>query len=198
MLAVYITQKSFGYFDFEVKGVLLDKGDLVSRTLYRTGFYLHVFCGSVALIVGPLQFFALIRNNYPLMHRIAGYTYTICCWIGCVSGFYLSFFTYGSMPAMLGFITLAVMWGFCTSMGFLKIKARDFEQHQHWMMRSFALTFAAVMLRVWIGLLVGALNLDYATVYDVSAWLSWVPNLLVAEIMIRKMHKRGKKYLPSD
>ena len=48
------------------------------------------------------------------------------------------------------------------------------------MRRSFALTFAAVTLRVYLGISLGAgLELDPD---PAIAWLCWLPNLLVLEL----------------
>ncbi len=190
VLSVYIAQKSIGYFDFVIKRVLLDKGDMATNLFYRSAFYAHVFFGSIALVVGPFQFFQLIRLKFLAIHRSIGFIYITSCLIGGLSGFYLSFYTYGGMIASAGFMVISVLWGASTTMGFLKIKDKDFEQHRHWMMRSFALTFAAVMLRVWIGVFVGAVGLTYDAAYDIVAWLSWVPNLMLVELLIFKMNRR--------
>ena len=62
-------------------------------------------------------------------------------------------------------------------------KARRFADHERWMVRSFALTFAAVTLRLYIpaGQVLG---LDFMAAYRAIAWLCWVPNLVVAELLI--------------
>jgi hypothetical protein len=51
------------------------------------------------------------------------------------------------------------------------------------MIRSYALTFAAVMLRIWMPLsdLVG---IPFESAYPIAVWLAWVPNLLVAEVWL--------------
>ena len=50
------------------------------------------------------------------------------------------------------------------------------------MIRSYALTFAAVTLRLQIPLSQIA-GLSMETAYPVIAWLSWIPNLLLAECL---------------
>ena len=63
------------------------------------------------------------------------------------------------------------------------------------MMRNFALTYAAVTLRMWIGVLItvqalpgGEFDFDaaFANAYAVVPFLSWLPNLLMAEWLIRR------------
>jgi hypothetical protein len=53
------------------------------------------------------------------------------------------------------------------------------------MIRSFALTLAAVTLRIYLPLAMIA-GLDFATAYPVIAWLSWMPNLVVAQLLVRR------------
>jgi len=54
------------------------------------------------------------------------------------------------------------------------------------MIRSFALTFAAFMLRLQLPMLF-ALGMDYPQASNVIAWACWVPNLSVAEWLVRRV-----------
>jgi hypothetical protein len=51
------------------------------------------------------------------------------------------------------------------------------------MVRNFALTFAAVTLRLWLPASI-AVSIPGELAYQVIAWLCWVPNLLVAELLL--------------
>ena len=53
------------------------------------------------------------------------------------------------------------------------------------MLRSYALVFAAVTLRIELPLLTMAFG-DFTPAYQVVAWLCWVPNALWAEWYIRR------------
>jgi hypothetical protein len=57
------------------------------------------------------------------------------------------------------------------------------------MIRSYALTFAAVTLRIWLPFLIGILGLTFIEAYKIVAWLSWIPNILVAELIISRIKK---------
>jgi predicted membrane protein DUF2306 len=71
---------------------------------------------------------------------------------------------------------------------------RDVASHRAWMMRNFALTYAAVTLRLWLGLLIGLQAIPgdfdfesaFANAYGVVPFLAWLPNLVVAEWLIRR------------
>ncbi len=58
------------------------------------------------------------------------------------------------------------------------------------MVRSLALTFAAVSLRLGLIGFPALGLLSYADGYRVSAWLCWIPNLLVAEWWLRRSARR--------
>jgi len=62
-------------------------------------------------------------------------------------------------------------------------------RHRRWMTRSFALTYAAVMLRIYlpVAMIVG---LEFAQAYPVIAWLCWLPNLVVAQLLIARSEAR--------
>jgi hypothetical protein len=57
--------------------------------------------------------------------------------------------------------------------------------HYHWMIVNFALTFAAVTLRIGLGIGFGS-GIPFEVFYPYLAWISWVPNLLIALVLIRK------------
>jgi hypothetical protein len=78
------------------------------------------------------------------------------------------------------------------------------------MMRSYALTFAGVTLRFWVAAL-GMLTIplenflqsellldDFNRTYRLDAWLCWVPNLIIAEWLIRRKRRNrtGDKRIP--
>jgi hypothetical protein len=59
-----------------------------------------------------------------------------------------------------------------------------FVQHRAWMIRSFALTFAAVTLRLYLPL-AALLSINFVDAYRAISFLAWLPNLLVVEIYLR-------------
>ena len=87
----------------------------------------------------------------------------------------------GGLAAKLGFFLLAVAWLVSGWQAYAAIRRGDVTTHQLWMTRNFALTFAAVTLRLYLGLMTGPLNLEFAEAYPVVAWLCWVPNLIIAD-----------------
>ena len=85
---------------------------------------------------------------------------------------------------VLGCALLAVSWLAVTARGIWLARKGDIARHRQWMIRSFALTFAAVTLRLQLPVLF-LLGMNYETASNVIGWTCWVPNLIVAEWLIR-------------
>lgn len=150
-------------------------------------FYMHVAGATVALLIGPFQFIAAIRNRFPTLHRLIGTVYVCSCLVGGLSGIYIGFYSPHGPVAATGFMVLGVIWVVFTSLGLGHILVGKVTQHRRWMMRSFALTFAAVTLRLFLPPMFGA-GMDPALIFSILAWASWIPNLIIVEkYMIRPM-----------
>jgi uncharacterized membrane protein len=145
----------------------------------------HIAAATVALAIGPLQFFPALRARWPAWHRRIGTAYVIACLVGGVAGGVLAAGASEGPIATAGFGLLAISWIGATAMAWRYAKARDFVRHQQWMTRSFALTFAAVTLRLYLPVLFIA-HLDFEAGYRAISFLCWAPNLVVAELWLRR------------
>ena len=157
-------------------------------------FYIHVVSAGLALLLGPWQFAARLRNRHPRIHRANGRVYLISVAIGAVSGLAMSFFKSIGLLGFFGFAPLSVLWGWTAWRAYQEARARNFPAHQAWTIRNFALTYAAVTLRLWFGLLVliqlpfaapGTFEQILVDAYAPVAYLAWIPNLIVAEFILR-------------
>jgi hypothetical protein len=148
-------------------------------------FYAHVGGGAIALLAGALQWLQTSRTRRSRWHRFIGRTYVSAIAIGGVAGLWIAGNAFGGPVARSGFSTLAVAWLASTAVAFSRARSRDWTTHRVWMIRSFALTFAAVTLRLWLPMLRVA-GLSFEVAYPQVAWLCWVPNLLVAEWLIAR------------
>jgi hypothetical protein len=97
----------------------------------------------------------------------------------------VALYAFGDFPARLGFASLAVLWLFTSFMAYKSIRAKNVQVHSEWMIRSYALTLAAVTLRMWLGIFLG-IGMEFTEAYPAVAWFCWVPNLIVAEWIINK------------
>lgn len=160
-------------------------------------FYAHVVGGGLALVLGPLQFWRGFRTRHPLAHRWIGRTYLVAVGVAAVAGLVLAPVNQAGLVGLFGFGGLAVLWLVTGWRAYRAIRARDVASHRAWMMRNFALTYSAVMLRIWLPLLIfaqvplaGPAGFDadaaFANAYAVVPFLAWLPNLVVAEWLIRR------------
>ncbi len=149
------------------------------------GLRLHIVAAGVALLVGPFQFAAGLRRRLPRLHRGLGRVYLLACAVGGASGGAIALFSTGGPVAGAGFLGLAVGWLLTGFLGFRAIRAGDVATHRRWMTRSFALTYAAVMLRLYLPVS-GLLGVEFDAAYPVIAWLCWLPNLVVAQLLIAR------------
>ena len=162
---------------------------IVANAFTRYGaLAVHIACATTALLIGPLQFLPRFRARLPRWHKTAGTIYVACCLVGGAAGLLLALGTTAGPIATVGFGLLAVFWIVCTANAWRFAMARDFERHPRWMIRSFALTFAAVTLRAYLPIS-GLLHLDFAASYVAISFLCWLPNLAVAEIYLA--HREG-------
>jgi len=155
------------------------------RTGTPLAFWAHLGGSWIALATGPLQLNGRLRSRALAFHRWTGRAYIVAVLVGGLGGLALATRSDEGIVTHLGFGTLAVLWLFCTIQGYRAIRRGDDIVHRRWMMRSFALTFAAVTLRNILPLEL-ALGVPFGTAYRIVSWACWVPNLLVAEWFVRR------------
>ncbi len=139
----------------------------------------HVAFSALALALGLLQFFPGLRARRRLP-RALGYLYFAGVMGGGIAGFCTAFIAYGGLVARVGFGLLALLWLGSGLAAVHAARRRDFSAHERWALRSFALTFAAVTLRLYMPLFIAA-GFAFEEFYPVQAWICWVPNLILVE-----------------
>jgi uncharacterized membrane protein len=144
----------------------------------------HVVGGGFALIAGGFQFSTRLRRRAPALHRWLGRFYLMVVLFGAIGGAALATIATGGLVARVGFFLLAILWLWSGTAAYLAIRRRDIDTHRRWMVRNFALTFAAVTLRLHLPMLQFGFDVPFDAAYPVVAWLAWVPNLVVAEWVI--------------
>jgi uncharacterized membrane protein len=151
----------------------------------------HVLSGMLALVIGPFQFVARLRRRFLRIHRFLGATYIASCTGLGLSGLVLATMSYPSWVTSLGFGLLGLSMLFTTWTALRMVLAHRIVDHRRWMIRSFSLIFAAVMLRIMTPLYgvlssAGLVSFSFATAYTWIAWLCWLPNLLIAVWFTRR------------
>jgi len=175
------------FFKEKTFGLLSSKSnELLANALWNTAFYTHIILGGIALLIGWLQFNTKLRLRNLSTHRAIGKIYIVSVLISSLTSIGLGFFATGGFMTSAGFICLGITWFTTTLLAYLKIKNMQVEEHRGLMIYSYAACFAAVTLRIWLPLLIIIFG-DFIVAYPIVAWLCWIPNLLVANFIVRKL-----------
>jgi uncharacterized membrane protein len=145
---------------------------------------LHFIGGAIAIVSGAFQFVPTLRRKHIALHRLLGRCYVVAILCSGSAGFVLAINSVGGLYAQLGFGLMAIVWLITTIKAYLLIRQRQVQAHRQWMIRSYAVTLAGVTLRLYLGISV-LLGIKFVEAYPVFAWLCWVPNLLIAELLVR-------------
>lgn len=158
---------------------------LANRFTHLGALTIHAGFAATALILGPFQFMPGLRRTRPGLHRRMGATYVACCLAAGLAGLVLAFGATTGPISTAGFGLLAVTWLYVTGRAWRLAAARRFVEHERWMIRSFALTLAAVTLRIYLPLS-SLLPITFDDAYRAISFLAWVPNLIAAELFLAR------------
>jgi hypothetical protein len=173
-------------FSSSVAFLKIKQTEVTTHPEYIYLFYVHVCTSIFVLLFGFMQFFSFKTHTGRLVHRFAGYQYIVLLLgFAAPSGLYMGWHANGGVASKISFIVLGLLWAITTILAFVKIKKGQVAAHRSWMVRSFALTLSAITLRLWKVVIVFLFQPPPMDVYKIIAWLGWVPNLIIAEILIR-------------
>ena len=196
ILAIGVAGYAVLYLRFEKMNLMYSKTDeLLNNLLWKSMFYTHITFGAIALAVGGFQFFPALRHKFINTHRKLGIIYVFSVLLSGLAGFYIAFFASTGTMASIGFGSLAVFWLYTNWKAYQSIKNKQVVVHQQFMVRNYALTLAAVTLRIYLGIFIGWQKIPFNEAYPFIAWGAWLPNLLVAEMLIRFVPSSFKQRL---
>lgn len=157
--------------------------------------FIHVAGAVTALVPGSLQFLPALRRGSCPPHRWIGRVYVAGCLVGGAAGLILAPGSHAGPIASAGFGSLAVIWIAVTLLGWRAAVQGRFVEHRRWMIRSWALTLAAVTLRLYLPLVM-VLDLPFLPWYRAISFLAWVPNLVTAELWLRRTQVQVPAHSP--
>jgi len=150
--------------------------------------FVHVAGAVTALVLGSFQFLPALRRGAGPPHRWIGRVYVAGCLVGGAAGLILAPGSFAGPMASAGFGSLAVIWIAVTLLGWRAAVQGRFSDHRRWMIRSWALTLAAVTLRLYLPTVM-VLELPFLPWYRAISFLAWVPNLVAAELWLRRRNR---------
>ncbi|SUX47215.1 DUF2306 domain-containing protein [Chryseobacterium indoltheticum] len=174
--------------DPNVSFLMIKQTEVHDRPEYLWFFYTHVYTSIFVLLAG---FLAILRKDFRLknFHINAGKIYIFLILLfAAPSGIYMGIFANGGFLSKISFVILGSLWWFSTFKAYQLARQKKFKEHKQWMWRSFALTISALTLRIWKVIIVYLFHPNPMDVYQIIAWLGWVPNILLIEYLITKKH----------
>jgi uncharacterized membrane protein len=207
---------TLGFFTFLMAGITVEyipydtdvgflriKQDYIDIDHWRIAFFVHVYASMWALLAGFTQFSSALQSFYPRVHRAFGYVYvTNVLLITGPAALLMSVYANGGPTSKIAFGLLAIGWIAFTAVALSKAANGDFVGHRKFMIRSYALTLSALTLRAWKWSITNSVELPPMDVYRAVAWLGWVPNIIIAELLIRGYGFRARlfvrKFLAAD
>ena len=175
-------------FNPNVSFLMIKQTEVQDRPEYLSFFYTHVYTSIFVLLSG---FLAILRKDFGIknFHRNIGKVYIFLILIlAAPSGIYMGFFANGGFLSKISFIILGSLWWLTTYKAYQSARQKRFKEHKQWMWRSFALTLSALTLRIWKVIIVYLFHPSPMDVYQIIAWLGWIPNILLIEYLIAKKH----------
>lgn len=175
-------------FNPNVSFLMIKQTEVEHRPEYLYFFYTHVYTSIFVLLFG---FLAILKKDFGIknLHKNLGKLYILLILVlAAPSGIYMGVFANGGILSKISFVILGCLWWFSTYKAYQLARQKNFLQHKQWMWRSFALTLSAITLRMWKVIIVYLFHPNPMDVYQIIAWLGWVPNILIIEYLITKKH----------
>ncbi|VTR54223.1 DUF2306 domain-containing protein [Sphingobacterium thalpophilum] len=180
-------------FALDANFLMIKQSEIEALWWYKYAFYVHVCSAILALPAGFTQFNRYLLKRYPRLHRVIGYSYVLSIlMLAAPSGLLIGVVANGGILAIISFELLAVGWFYFTWQATRSAFRKNFNAHRDFMLRSFALTCSALTLRFWKVILIYFFQPNPMDVYQIIAWLGWVPNLLLVELIIY-FRNRGRQ-----
>jgi len=151
--------------------------------LHRIALGFHASFAGVALILGPFQIVEGFRIRWRSLHRTLGYIYVVAVAVSALAALVMAPQSNFGPIASSGFFILAILWLITTGFALKTAIQRRFQDHRRWMLRSYALTAAAITLRILVPA-AAIMRLPAGPSYRAIAWLCWLINLGIVEIYL--------------
>lgn len=171
-----------------VSFLMIKQTEVSEKPEYLYFFYTHVYTSIFVLLSG---FLAILRKDFGFrnFHKTAGKIYIFFILIFVApSGIYMGIFANGGFLSKLSFVILGCLWWYSTFKAYRLARQKRFKEHQQWMWRSFAFAVSAITLRMWKVFIVYLFHPNPMDVYQIIAWLGWIPNIILIEYLIIKKH----------
>ena len=164
--------------------------------IYVPAFYLHLFVGPAALLIGTFLIFTGSRPRYRSAHRRSGKLLFAIVLLGVVpSGLVMSLQAYAGPIAEIGFIVQSLLTGITIVVAAQHAVKGNVVVHRRWAARCYILLWSPLLLRTIAGVLI-VLNAESEWNYRLNAWGSWLVPLLIYEGVLWQNARSSPKVGP--
>ncbi|EHB53684.1 Protein of unknown function DUF2306, membrane [Mycolicibacterium rhodesiae JS60] len=145
----------------------------------------HVMFGAVAMVMAVAQIWPGLRARRPTLHRRCGRIYVATAIPAALSALVIGAATpFGPFLAVSN-VTLACVWLWFTSTGYLLVRRRRFAEHRRQMVLSATLALSIITNRIWTPIIFISLQPLQDSVFDgnrdhylwlvagLGAWFGW-------------------------
>lgn len=153
----------------------------------------HSLGGALALLIGPFQFSTKFRNRFLKTHRNLGKLFIIAIIIASLSALYMSIYVAPQVNISwsVSLFVLALVWLVSVLTAYRAILLRRLLQHNEWMIRTYIITVAFVVLRI---LNENPFMRDLMPTFEergaTCIWLSWTVPLFFSEVLLQWNKKK--------
>jgi len=146
----------------------------------RAWLWTHLAGGGLTLVLGPLQFLTQWPRAHARLHRWSGRLYLIGMLIACTGATGLIATSPAPFGIRLAFAATAWAWLLTALAGLVAIRRGQVRRHRTWMTRSYLVTLAPVIFRVFLHL-PGIFSVLPPPPEGIAwlLWLSWLLPLVV-------------------
>ncbi len=161
----------------------------------RWALVAHMSSGTVALVIGPFQFWTGLKARLPRIHRWMGRIYLVAVAAGSAAGLYMALTTSGGWAYGSGLVMLALAWASCGAVAYAAILRSAVALHRRWMVRTYVVTFAFVIFRLVSDWLPTSQLKPASDLAIADAWGCWAVPLLITVLIqaIGDIRRQGRR-----
>jgi len=108
----------------------------------------HALAGMLALLIGPVQFSSRVRRRWLRLHRLLGRIYVGSVFVASALAIAMIIYSHFKPVLFVANVVQSGAWSMVTLAALLTARNRHIVQHRQWMIRSYAITFTFILLRV--------------------------------------------------
>lgn len=108
----------------------------------------HFLGGLLALLTGPIQFSTRFRKRHLSLHRLIGRVYVFSVFTASFCAFLIELRIHYTLILLIANLLQTITWFLATLAALLTARNRHIQAHRQWMIRSYAITFTFILLRL--------------------------------------------------